>query len=185
MHGHAERCASFAKSASRKPPPLDRSVRPPAFGGVVFRPSWDQAGVTLIEKGSSMHRRTFLLAFFGSLAAAPTIIASSSSAEAASMPKARSPVSQPNSEPVSSSGDADADLKKVQADWTQYGYHRRGYRRAYRRGYRRAYRRAYYPGSYSPGPYYPRAYYPRAYYGGPYRRHARRVYRRAYRRGFY
>jgi hypothetical protein len=31
----------------------------------VFRPSWDQAGVTLIEKGSSMHRRTFLLAFFG------------------------------------------------------------------------------------------------------------------------
>ena len=153
--------------------------------GVVFRPSWDQAGVTLIEKGSSMHRRTFLLAFFGSLAAAPTIIASSSSAEAASMPKARSPVSQPNSEPVSSSGDADADLKKVQADWTQYGYHRRGYRRAYRRGYRRAYRRAYYPGSYSPGPYYPRAYYPRAYYGGPYRRHARRVYRRAYRRGFY
>jgi hypothetical protein len=106
MHGHAERCASFAKSASRKPPPLDRSVRPPAFRGVVFRPSWDQAGVTLIEKGSSMHRGTFLLAFFGSLAAAPTIIASSSSAEAASMPKARSPVSQLNSEPVSSSGDA-------------------------------------------------------------------------------
>jgi hypothetical protein len=113
-----------------------------------------------------MDRRTFLLGFLGSLAAAPTIIATASSVEAASVPEALPPVSQPDPEPVSSSGEADIDLEKVEADWSQYGYRRR----AYRRGYRRAYRRAYYP---------------RAYYRGPYRRHARRVYRRAYRRRYY
>ena len=113
-----------------------------------------------------MDRRTFLLGFLGSLAAAPAIITASSSVEAASVPEALPPVSQPDPEPVSSSGEADVDLEKVEADWSQYGYRRR----AYRRGYRRAYRRAYYP---------------RAYYRGPYRRHAWRVYRRAYRRRYY
>jgi hypothetical protein len=113
-----------------------------------------------------MDRRTFLIGFLGSLAAAPTIIAAASSVEAASVPEALPPVSQPDPEPVSSAGEADVDLEKVEADWSQYGYRRR----AYRRGYRRAYRRAYYP---------------RAYYRGPYRRHARRVYRRAYRRRYY
>src|SRR5215216_6265463 len=105
-----------------------------------------------------MDRRTFLLGFLGSLAAAPAIITASSSVEAASVPEALPPVSQPDPEPVSSSGEAEVDLEKVEADWSQYGYRRRVYRRAY---------------------------YPRAYYRGPYRRHARRVYRRAYRRRYY
>ena len=113
-----------------------------------------------------MDRRTFLLGFLGSLAAAPTIIATASSGEAASVPEALPPTSQPDPEPVSSSSEAEVDLEKVEADWSQYGYRRR----AYRRGYRRAYRRAYYP---------------RAYYRGPYRRHARRVSRRVYRRRYY
>src|SRR5215217_2741465 len=113
-----------------------------------------------------MDRRTFLIGFLGSLAAAPTIIATASSVEAASVPEALPPTSQPDPEPGSSSGEADVDLEKVEADWSQYGYGRR----AYRRGYRRAYRRPYYP---------------RAYYRGPYRRHARRVSRRAYRRRYY
>jgi Asp-tRNA(Asn)/Glu-tRNA(Gln) amidotransferase A subunit family amidase len=128
-----------------------------------------------------MDRRTFLLGFLGSLAAAPTIITASSSVEAASVPEALPPVSQPDPEPVSS-GEAEVDLEKVEADWSQYGYrrraYRRGYRRTYRRGYRRAYRRGYRRG------YYPRAYYPRAYYRRPYRRHARRVSRRVYRRAY-
>src|SRR5829696_5361666 len=113
-----------------------------------------------------MDRRKFLLGLLGSLAAAPTIIATASSVEAASVPEALPPTSQPDPEPVSSSGEADVDLERVEADWSQYGYRRR----AYRRGYRRVYRRAYSP---------------RAYYRGPYRRHARRVYRRAYRRRYY
>ena len=121
-----------------------------------------------------MDRRTFLLGFLGSLAAAPTIIATASSVEAASVPEALPPVSQPDPEPVSSSGEAEVDLETVEADWSQYGYRRRAYRRGYRRAYRRGYRRV-----------YRRAYYPRAYYRGPYRRHARRVYRRAYRRRYY
>jgi hypothetical protein len=121
-----------------------------------------------------MDRRTFLLGFLGSLAAAPAIITASSSVEAASVPETLPPVSQPDPEPVSSSGEADVDLEKVEADWSQYGYRRRAYRRGYRRAYRRGYRRV-----------YRRAYYPRAYYRGPYRRHARRVYRRAYRRRYY
>ena len=105
-----------------------------------------------------MDRRTFLLGFLGSLAAAPTIIATASSVEAASVPETLPPVSPPDPEPVSS-GEAEVDLEKVEADWSQYGYrrraYRRGYRRTYRRGYRRAYRRGYRRG------YYPRAYYPR------------------------
>jgi len=117
-----------------------------------------------------MDRRTFLLGFLGSLAAAPAIITASSSVEAASVPEALPPTSQPDPEPVSSSGEADVDLEKVEADWSQYGYRRRAYRRGYRRAYRRGYRRAYYP---------------RAYYRGPYRRHARRVSRRVYRRRYY
>ena len=128
-----------------------------------------------------MDRRTFLLGFLGSLAAAPTIIATASSVEAASVPETLPPVSPPDPEPVSS-GEAEVDLEKVEADWSQYGYrrraYRRGYRRTYRRGYRRAYRRGYRRG------YYPRAYYPRAYYRRPYRRHARRVSRRVYRRAY-
>src|SRR5215211_6534826 len=108
-----------------------------------------------------MDRRTFLLGFLGSLAAAPAIITASSSVEAASVPEALPPTSQPDPEPVSSSGEADVDLEKVEADWSQYGYRRR----AYRRGARRVYRRAYYPRTY--------------------RRRARRVYRRAYRRRYY
>src|SRR5215211_4200823 len=117
-----------------------------------------------------MDRRPFLLGFFGSLAAAPAIITASSSVEAASVPEALPPTSPPDPAPVSSSGEADVDLEKVEADWSQYGYRRRAYRRGYRSAYRRGYRRAYYP---------------RAYYRGPYRRHARRVYRRAYRRRYY
>ena len=109
-----------------------------------------------------MDRRTFLLGFLGSLAAAPAIIAAASSVEAASVPEALPPTSQPDPEPVSSSGETDVHLEKVEADWSQYGYRRR----AYRRGYRRAYRRGY---------YYPRHY----------RRRARRVYRRAYRRRYF
>src|SRR5215203_3303318 len=108
-----------------------------------------------------MDRRTFLIGFLGSLAAAPAIITASSSGEAASVPEALPPVSQPDPEPVSSSGEVELDLEKVEADWSQYGYRRRAYRRGYRRAYRRGYRRV-----------YPRAYYPRAYYRGPYRRHA-------------
>jgi len=117
-----------------------------------------------------MDRRTFLLGFLGSLAAAPAIITASSSVEAASVPEALPPVSQPAPEPVSSSGEAEVDLEKVEADWSRYGYRRRAYRRGYRRVYRRGYRRGYYP---------------RAYYRGPYRRRARRVYRRVYRRRYY
>ena len=108
-----------------------------------------------------MDRRKFLIGFLGSLAAAPTIIATASSVEAASVPEALPPTSQPEPEPGSSSGEADVDLEKVEADWSQYGYRRR----AYRRGYRRAYRRGYYPRHY--------------------RRRVRRVYRRAYRRRYY
>src|SRR5215208_924051 len=115
-----------------------------------------------------MDRRTFLLGFLGSLAAAPAIITASSSVEAASVPEALPPVSQPDPEPVSS-GEAEVDLEKVEADWSQYGYRRRAYRRGYRRAYRRGARRV-----------YRRAYYPRTY-----RRRARRVYRRAYRRRYY
>src|SRR5829696_3783418 len=116
-----------------------------------------------------MDRRTFLIGFLGSLAAAPTIIATASSVEAASVPEALPPVSQPDPEPVSSSGEAEVDLETVEADWSQYGYRRRAYRRGYRRTYRRGARRVY----------------RRAYYRGPYRRRARRVYRRAYRRRYY
>src|SRR5215211_4047190 len=108
-----------------------------------------------------MDRRTFLLGFLGSLAAAPTIITASLSVEAASIPEALPPVSQPDPEPVSSSGEVELDLEKVESEWSQYGYRRR----AYRRGARRVYRRAYYPRTY--------------------RRRARRVYRRAYRRRYY
>src|SRR5215203_2698768 len=124
----------------------------------------------LRSEGTAMDRRTFLIGFLGSLAAAPTIIATASSVEAASVPEALPPVSQPEPEPGSSAGEADVDLEKVEADWSQYGYRRRAYRRGYRRAYRRGYRRAYYP---------------RAYYRGPYRRHARRVSRRVYRRRYY
>jgi hypothetical protein len=112
-----------------------------------------------------MDRRTFLLGFLGSLAAAPTIITASLSVEAASIPEALPPVSQPDPEPVSSSGEVELDLEKVESEWSQYGYRRRAYRRGYRRAYRRVYRRAYYPRTY--------------------RRRARRVYRRAYRRRYY
>jgi hypothetical protein len=107
-----------------------------------------------------MDRRTFLLGFLGSLAVAPTIIATASSVEAASVPEALPPTSQPEPEPAD-------DLGTVESDWSQYAYRRgrRVYRRAYRRGARRVYRRAY--------------------YRGPYRRRARRVYRRAYRRRYY
>ena len=80
-----------------------------------------------------MDRRTFLLGFLGSLAAAPAIITASSSVEAASVPEALPPVSQPAPEPVSSSGEAEVDLEKVEADWSRYGYRRRAYRRGYRR----------------------------------------------------
>ena len=76
-----------------------------------------------------MDRRTFLLGFLGSLAAAPAIITASSSVEAASVPEALPPVSQPAPEPVSSSGEAEVDLEKVEADWSRYGYRRRAYRR--------------------------------------------------------
>jgi hypothetical protein len=116
-----------------------------------------------------MDRRTFLLGFLGSLAAAPTIITASLSVEAASIPEALPPVSQPDPEPVSSSGEVELDLEKVESEWSQYGYRRRAYRRGYRRAYRRGARRVY----------------RRAYYRGPYRRRARRVYRRAYRRRYY
>ena len=107
-----------------------------------------------------MDRRTFLLGFLGSLAAAPTIITASSSVEAASVPEALPPTSQPEPEPAD-------DLGTVESDWSQYAYRRgrRVYRSAYRRGARRVYRRAYYPRTY--------------------RRRARRVYRRAYRRRYY
>src|SRR3954470_23886614 len=108
-----------------------------------------------------MDRRTFLLGFLGSLAAAPTIIVAASPVEAAPVPEALPPVPQPEPEPVSSSGEVELDLEKVESDWSQYGYRRR----AYRRGARRVYRRAYYPRTY--------------------RRRARRVYRRAYRRRYY
>jgi hypothetical protein len=66
-----------------------------------------------------MDRRTFLLSLLG-LAAAPTILAVSSSVEAASVPKALPPAPQPVPEPVSSSGEADIDLEKVESDWSQY-----------------------------------------------------------------
>src|SRR5215207_9450930 len=99
-----------------------------------------------------MDRRTFLIGFLGSLAAAPTLIATASSVEAASVPEALPPTSQPDPEPVSSSGEVELDLERVESDWSQYGYrrraYRRGYRRAYRRGARRVYRRAYYPRTY-------------------------------------
>jgi hypothetical protein len=120
-----------------------------------------------------MDRRTFLLGFLGSLAAAPTIITASLSVEAASIPEALPPVSQPDPEPVSSSGEVELDLEKVESDWSQYGYRRRAYRRGARRVYRRAYRRG------------ARRVYRRAYYPRTYRRRARRVYRRAYRRRYY
>ena len=115
-----------------------------------------------------MDRRTFLLGFLGSLAAAPTIVAAASSTEAAPVSEVPTPHPPLASEPASSSIEVEGDLEKVELDWSQYAYRRRRrvYRRAYRRGYRRAYRRVY----------------RRAYYPGTYRRRARRVYRRAYRR---
>lgn len=70
-----------------------------------------------------MDRRTFLLGFLGSLATAPTIVATASSVEAASVPETLPPVSQPDAEPVSS-GEAEVDLEKVEADWSRYGYRR-------------------------------------------------------------
>src|SRR3954468_7934691 len=125
----------------------------------------------LSGEGSSMDRRTFVLGFLSALAAAPTIVAAASSVEAAPVPAELPPTPQLVPEPVSSSGEAEVDLEKVESDWSQYRYRhrRRVYRRAYRRGARRVYRRA-----------YRRGYYPRTY-----RRRARRVYRRAYRRRYY
>src|SRR5215207_11499589 len=120
---------------------------------------WCGGRLIIRREGSYMDRRKFLLGFLGSLAAAPPIIATASSVGAASVPEGLPPVSQPDPEPGSSSGEADVDLEKVEADWSQYGYRRRAYRRGYRRAYRRGYRRV-----------YRRAYYPRAYYRGPYRR---------------
>ena len=113
-----------------------------------------------------MDRRTFLLGFLSGLAAAPTIIVAASPVEAAPVPEALPPTSQPEPEPTD-------DLEKVESDWSQYGYRRRAYRRGARRVYRRAYRRG------------ARRVYGRAYYPRTYRRRARRVYRRAYRRRYY
>ena len=92
-----------------------------------------------------MDRRIFLLGFLGSMAAAPTIVAASSTVDAASLPEVLLPLSRAAPEPGLSSGQADVDLSKVTSDWSQYWYRhrRRVYRRVYRRGYRRAYRRAY------------------------------------------
>ena len=75
-----------------------------------------------------MERRTFLLGLLGGLAAAPTIIAATSSVEAAPFPEV---LPQPTSAPALS----EADLEMVNADWSQ-GVRRRVRRRARRMGRR-------------------------------------------------
>src|SRR5215210_7400404 len=120
---------------------------------------WCGGRLIIRREGSYMDRCTFLIGFLGSRGAAPALITASLSVEAASIPGALPPVSQPDPEPVSSSGEVELDLEKVESDWSQYGYRRRAYRRGYRRAYRRGARRVY----------------RRAYYRGPYRRRARRV----------
>src|SRR4051794_18059070 len=108
-------------------------------------------------EGTSMDRRTFLLGFLGSLAAAPTIVAAASSVAAAPVSEVPTPHPPLASEPASSSIEAEGDLERVEADWSQYVYRRRRrvYRRAYRRGYRRAYRRGGGQGGLHPTPHPP------------------------------
>ena len=89
-----------------------------------------------------MDRRTLLLGLLGGLAAAPTIIAAASSVEAAPLPDAVLPASQPPPEPASASAVTEADLDGVKTAWSQYWRRRR--RRFYRRHYRRFYRRRFY-----------------------------------------
>ena len=82
-----------------------------------------------------MDRRTLLLGLLGGLAAAPTIIAATSSAEAVPLPEALPPIPELLPDPGSPSAVTEADLDTVQADWTQ------GVRRRVRRGARRVSRR--------------------------------------------
>src|SRR5215211_8261411 len=92
-----------------------------------------------------MDRRTLLLGLLGGLAAAPTIIAAASSAEAAPLPEVLTPTPEPLPKSASPSAVTEADLEGVKADWSQY-WRRRGrriYRRYYRRPRRRFYRRYY------------------------------------------
>ena len=58
-----------------------------------------------------MDRRTLLLGLLGGLAAAPVIIAATTSVEAAPLPEALP-------EPASASVPTEADLKTVNADWS-------------------------------------------------------------------
>ncbi len=75
-----------------------------------------------------MDRRTLLLGLLGGLAAAPAIIAATSSVEAAPLPEV---LPQPTSAPALS----EADLETLNADWSQ-GVRRRVRRRARRMGRR-------------------------------------------------
>ena len=90
-----------------------------------------------------MDRRNFLLGLLGGLAAAPTIIATASSVEAAPLPEALSPNPERLPEAALSSAVTEADLDAVKADWTAYGHYRRRGRRIVRRTSRRVYRRRY------------------------------------------
>lgn len=89
-----------------------------------------------------MDRRTFLIGLLGSLGAASTIIAASSSVEAAPLPEALPRTPEPLPEPTSASAVSEADLEAVEADWSQGRYYRRYYRRRFYRP--RYYRRRYY-----------------------------------------
>jgi len=82
-----------------------------------------------------MDRRTLLLGLLGGLAAAPTIIAAASSAEAAPLREALPPSPEPLPEQASPSAVTDADLEGVKADWSQDFFRRR--RRFDRRFFRR------------------------------------------------
>jgi hypothetical protein len=92
------------------------------------------------RKGTSMDRRTLLLGLLGGLAAAPMIVAATSSVEATPLPEAVAPAYQPLPEPASTVTEADPNA--VRADWSQYWRRRR--RRFYRRHYRRRFRRRFY-----------------------------------------
>ena len=92
-----------------------------------------------------MDRRTLLLGFLGGLGATPTIIAASSSVEAAPVPEPPPPAPEPLLGAASPSAVRAADLETVQTDWSQ-GVRRRVRRRARRmaRRTRRVIRRSRY-----------------------------------------
>src|SRR3954454_1355890 len=66
------------------------------------------------RKGTSMDRRTLLLGLLGGLAAAPMIVAATSSVEATPLPEAVAPAYQPLPEPASTVTEADPNAVRAE-----------------------------------------------------------------------